>query len=117
MQPRLCTLLPDLLRCLTCNLQLAHPCLILKGSRHITGPILKGPSIVYQDSACTTHHLPNRIRTCSQLNSKLSKERIAEIIVDAVEIEKEFVIDALPVDLIGMNCKLMAQYIEFVADR
>jgi ribonucleoside-diphosphate reductase beta chain len=37
--------------------------------------------------------------------------------VEAVEIEKEFIGDALPVDLIGMNAKLMKQYIEFVADR
>ncbi len=40
-----------------------------------------------------------------------------EIIADAVKIEQEFVVDALPVDLIGMNSKLMSQYIEFVADR
>ena len=39
------------------------------------------------------------------------------MIVDAVKIEQEFVTDALPVDLIGMNARLMAQYIEFVADR
>ena len=51
------------------------------------------------------------------IQNKLSKERIYEIITDAVEIEKEFVSDALPVDLIGMNSKLMCQYIEFVADR
>jgi ribonucleoside-diphosphate reductase beta chain len=49
--------------------------------------------------------------------NKLSKERIAEIITNAVEIEKEFIIDALPVKLIGMNSDMMAQYIEFVADR
>jgi ribonucleoside-diphosphate reductase beta chain len=49
--------------------------------------------------------------------NKLSKERINEIITNAVEIEKEFIIDALPVKLIGMNSDLMAQYIEFVADR
>jgi ribonucleoside-diphosphate reductase beta chain len=48
---------------------------------------------------------------------KLSKEAVTKIIMDAVEIEKEFVTDALPVSLIGMNCKLMQQYIEFVADR
>ena len=48
---------------------------------------------------------------------KLPKERIREIIADAVEIEKEFVTDALPVRLIGMNSDMMAQYIEFVADR
>lgn len=51
------------------------------------------------------------------LREKLSQERIYEIIGNAVEIEKEFVVDALPVDLIGMNSKLMCRYIEFVADR
>jgi len=51
------------------------------------------------------------------LKSKLSKERVYEIIMDAVKIEQEFVTDALPVNLIGMNAKLMNQYIEFVADR
>jgi ribonucleoside-diphosphate reductase beta chain len=49
--------------------------------------------------------------------NKLPKQRIQDIIVNAVEIEKEFIIDALPVKLIGMNSDLMAQYIEFVADR
>nr|WP_242921943.1 ribonucleoside-diphosphate reductase small subunit [Pontibacter liquoris] len=53
----------------------------------------------------------------SMLQNKLSEERIHEIIKDAVTIEQEFVTDALPVDLIGMNAKLMSQYIEFVADR
>ncbi len=51
------------------------------------------------------------------LDNKLSQEKIIEIIGDAVKIEKEFVSDALPVELIGMNSKLMSQYIEFVADR
>jgi ribonucleoside-diphosphate reductase beta chain len=51
------------------------------------------------------------------LNNKLSEERLHEIIKDAVSIEIEFLTDALPVDLIGMNSKLMAQYIEYVADR
>lgn len=51
------------------------------------------------------------------INSRLSQEQIYEIITDAVNIEKEFVTDALPVGLIGMNAKLMQQYIEFVADR
>ncbi|MDB5122851.1 MAG: Ribonucleoside-diphosphate reductase subunit beta [Mucilaginibacter sp.] len=51
------------------------------------------------------------------LDTKLSKEAATAIITDAVEIEKEFVTDALPVNLIGMNAKLMSQYIEFVADR
>lgn len=51
------------------------------------------------------------------LVNKLSQEQVTDIIKDAVEIEKEFVTDALPVSLIGMNAKLMQQYIEFVADR
>jgi ribonucleoside-diphosphate reductase beta chain len=51
------------------------------------------------------------------LDVKLSTEDATRIITDAVEIEKEFVSDALPVSLIGMNAKLMSQYIEFVADR
>ncbi|GAB3824687.1 ribonucleoside-diphosphate reductase small subunit [Pontibacter rugosus] len=53
----------------------------------------------------------------SMLNNKLPEERVQHIIRDAVSIEQEFVTDALPVDLIGMNSKLMNQYIEFVADR
>jgi len=53
----------------------------------------------------------------SMLTEKLSKQEATKIITDAVEIEKEFVTDALPVNLIGMNAKLMSQYIEFVADR
>merc|ERR1711917_21522 len=51
------------------------------------------------------------------LVNKPSKERIYEIVKDAVEIECEFLTDALPVALIGMNCDLMVQYIKFVADR
>lgn len=52
-----------------------------------------------------------------QQGKPLTTERIHEILRDAVEIEKEFIIDALPCSLIGMNSKLMRQYIEFVADR
>jgi len=61
------------------------------------------------DFACLlyTRHLVN----------KLPKSTIEKIIKDAVAIEKEFVCDALPVRLIGMNADLMSQYIEFVADR
>ena len=51
------------------------------------------------------------------LINKLPKKMVEKVITDAVEIEKEFVTDALPVNLIGMNAKLMQQYIEFVADR
>lgn len=51
------------------------------------------------------------------IKNKISQARIYEIILHAVEIEKEFVTVALPVSLIGMNAELMCQYIEFVADR
>ena len=53
----------------------------------------------------------------SMLKNRLSQEEVFSIIADAVAIEKEFITDALPVALIGMNAKLMSQYIEFVADR
>ena len=61
------------------------------------------------DFACAlyTHHLKD----------KMPIEKVTQIITDAVAIEKEFVSDALPVKLIGMNADLMCQYIEFVADR
>lgn len=49
--------------------------------------------------------------------NKMPKDTLQQIICEAVEIEKEFVTDALPVGLIGMNAALMRQYIEFVADR
>ncbi len=51
------------------------------------------------------------------IKNKLPQQRVTEIITNAVEIEKEFITDALPVRLIGMNSDLMGQYIEFVADR
>ena len=53
------------------------------------------------------HHLVN----------KVPKDRIREIIVDALNIEREFITESLPVSLIGMNAGLMTQYLEFVADR
>ncbi|CAA0147661.1 Ribonucleoside-diphosphate reductase beta subunit (Ribonucleotide reductase) [Tenacibaculum maritimum] len=49
--------------------------------------------------------------------NKVSKERIREIIVNALAIEREFITESLPVSLIGMNAKLMTQYLEFVTDR
>lgn len=51
------------------------------------------------------------------LVQKPSKECVLKIIKDAVVIEQEFLTDALPVRLLGMNCELMSEYIEFVADR
>jgi len=53
------------------------------------------------------HHLVN----------KVPKERIREIIIDALTIEREFITESLPASLIGMNAKLMTQYLEFVTDR
>ena len=49
--------------------------------------------------------------------NRVSPERIKEIIVDALNIEREFITESLPVSLIGMNAKLMTQYLEFVTDR
>ena len=53
----------------------------------------------------------------SKLVKKVDKARIHEIIKEAVEIETEFICNALPCRLIGMNSELMTQYIQFVADR
>lgn len=53
----------------------------------------------------------------SMLQHKLDPNEVKAIITEAVEYEKEFVTDALPVSLIGMNAEMMGQYIEFVADR
>tara|TARA_B100000809_G_scaffold82852_1_gene81232 strand:- start:2654 stop:3628 length:975 start_codon:yes stop_codon:yes gene_type:complete len=64
---------------------------------------------LHTDFACMIYN--------NHIVNKMDPKRIIEIITDAVAIEQEFVMDALPVDLIGMNSKLMAQYIEFVADR
>lgn len=61
------------------------------------------------DFACHLHN--------NHVVNKVPKERIREIISSALDIEKEFITDSLPVDLIGMNCDLMKQYLEFVADR
>ena len=53
----------------------------------------------------------------SMLDQPLPEETVQEIVGDAVKHEKEFICEALSVDLIGMNSRMMAQYIEFVADR
>lgn len=63
---------------------------------------------LHTDFACLLH---------SHLNNRASKEVINTIITDAVTIEKEFLTEALPCALLGMNATLMQQYIEFVADR
>jgi len=51
------------------------------------------------------------------LNNKISNEAILEIVTNAVDIEREFICESLPCELIGMNSDLMNQYIQFVADR
>jgi ribonucleotide reductase beta subunit family protein with ferritin-like domain len=53
----------------------------------------------------------------SKLVNKLTKKEVHKIIRDAVKIEKQFITKSLPCELIGMNAKMMCQYIEFVADR
>ncbi len=51
------------------------------------------------------------------MKNKLPEKRVKEIVCDAVDIEREFVCEALSCDLVGMNSKLMSDYINFVADR
>ena len=62
-------------------------------------------------------HTEFAILLYSKLNKKINKKRVMDIIKEATEIEKEFITEALPCRLIGMNAKLMTQYIEFVAGR
>ena len=61
------------------------------------------------DFACHLHN--------NHIQNKLTQSKIKEIICGALEIEKEFILEALPVRLIGMNSDLMSQYLEFVTDR
>ena len=62
-------------------------------------------------------HCEFAILLYNKLTKKIDKARIHEIIKEAVEIETEFICEALPCRLIGMNSELMTQYIQFVADR
>jgi ribonucleoside-diphosphate reductase subunit M2 len=62
-------------------------------------------------------HCEFAILLYSKLLKKMNKARIHEIIKEAVEIETEFICEALPCRLIGMNSQMMTQYIQFVADR
>lgn len=64
---------------------------------------------MHMDFACLLYN--------NHLVNKLSTEKITGIITNAVDIEREFITESLPVKLIGMNADLMTQYIEFVADR
>ena len=62
-------------------------------------------------------HTDFAVTLYEEIIDKVPKEKVHQIIKEAVDIEKEFITQSLPCDLIGMNSKLMAQYIEFVADR
>ena len=63
---------------------------------------------LHRDFACHLHN--------THLVNKVPVERITQIIVEALDIEREFITESLPVNLIGMNAKLMAKYLEFVTD-
>ena len=63
---------------------------------------------MHRDYACHLHN--------THLLNKVPKDRIKEIIIDALNIEREFITESLPVGLIGMNSRLMTQYLEFVTD-
>jgi len=62
-------------------------------------------------------HTDFAVELYKELKNKLPKEKVHKIIREAVKAEKEFITKALPCDMIGMNSKMMSQYIEFVADR
>lgn len=80
---------------------------LMKGLAH-SNELISRDEGLHTDFACLLY---------SMLETKLSTEEIYNIICDAVEVEKEFITDSLPVSLIGMNADLMSRYIEFVADR
>lgn len=62
-------------------------------------------------------HVEFAVRLFNHLEKKPSEHPIHLLVKDAVEIEKNFILDSIPCDMVGMNQKLMSQYIEFVADR
>ena len=62
-------------------------------------------------------HAEFAIELYKMLENRLEKETVHTIFREAVDIEKQFITESLPVSLIGMNCKLMTEYIEYVADR
>lgn len=82
--------------------------------RGLMGGLTFSNELISRDEAL---HTEFAILLYSKLQKKLPKKRIHEIIQEATEIEKEFICDAIPCRMIGMNATLMSQYIEFVADR
>jgi ribonucleoside-diphosphate reductase beta chain len=84
-------------------------------SRGIMQGLCNANSLIFKDENLHCDfaiHLVN-----NHLETKPSEKRIKEILLSALEIEKEFITESLPVRLIGMNSDLMKQYLEFVADR
>lgn len=71
--------------------------------------LISGDDGMHCDYAVHLHNI--------HLINKEPKERITAILTNALEIEREFITESLPVSLIGMNSKLMTQYLEFVTDR
>jgi len=83
-------------------------------SRGVMSGLCFANSLIFKDENLhcdfAIHLLNNHVQ------NKPSEKRIKEILLSALEIEKEFITESLPVSLIGMNCNLMKQYLEFVVD-
>lgn len=75
--------------------------------------LTKSNELISRDEAL---HCNAAIALYSKLENKVSKSRVHEIFKEAVEIEKVFITESLPVKLIGMNSEMMKEYIEFVSD-
>ena len=89
-------------------------CLLWLKKRGLMPGLSLANDFIIKDEAL---HTEFAILLYGKLQKKIQKKKIYEIIKEAVEIEKEFITEAIPCRLIGMNAKLMCQYIEFVADR
>uniref|UniRef100_A0A915AAK8 Ribonucleoside-diphosphate reductase small chain n=1 Tax=Parascaris univalens TaxID=6257 RepID=A0A915AAK8_PARUN len=79
---------------------------VMKGLTH-SNELISRDEGLHRDFACLLY---------KYIKHKPSQETVYEIIKEAVSLEQEYLTEALPVDLIGMNCRLMSQYIEYVAD-
>jgi ribonucleotide reductase beta subunit family protein with ferritin-like domain len=89
-------------------------CLLWLKKRGLMPGLSLANDFIIRDEAL---HTEFAVLLYGKLVKKMQKKRIAEMISEAVEIEKEFICEAIPCKLIGMNSKLMCEYIEFVADR
>lgn len=80
----------------------------------------KMPGLAFSNSQISkdeTLHVEFAVLLYSMIKNRLSQVTVHEIVKDAVEVEKSFIIDSIPCALLGMNADLMTQYIQFVADR